>query len=52
MERRAGRGFEKALKGLAARHGTPLMAISRSVLRAQVARFRRALPRVEPFYAV
>ena len=28
------------------------MAISRSALRAQIGRFRRALPRVEPFYAI
>ena len=28
------------------------MAISRSALRAQLGRFRRALPRVEPFYAI
>jgi ornithine decarboxylase len=40
------------LGNLVRRHGTPLMAISRSALRAQIGRFRRALPRVEPFYAI
>ncbi|MCX6339598.1 MAG: type III PLP-dependent enzyme [Candidatus Aureabacteria bacterium] len=40
------------LRNLARRHGTPLMAIRRSALRAQIGRFRRALPRVEPFYAI
>jgi ornithine decarboxylase len=34
------------------KHGTPLMLISRSVLRRQLERFRRVLPRVEPFFAV
>ncbi|MCX6356379.1 MAG: hypothetical protein NT045_00610 [Candidatus Aureabacteria bacterium] len=40
------------LRGLVQRHGTPLVAISRSAIRMQLNRFRRALPRVEPFYAV
>lgn len=40
------------LKGLADKHGTPLLAISRAVLRGQLDRFRRALPRVEPFFAI
>ncbi len=39
-------------KTLAARHGTPLLAVSRAALQAQLRRFRRALPRVKPFYAV
>jgi ornithine decarboxylase len=43
---------ERRLRALARQHGTPLLAISRSALRAQVRRFRSALPRVEPFYAV
>ena len=43
---------ERRLKALARRHGTPLFAVARSVLKAQLQRFRRALPRVEPFYAV
>jgi len=42
----------RRLKELARRHGTPLMVISRSVLRSGLDRFRQALPRVEPFYAV
>ena len=43
---------ERRLRDLACKHGTPLMAISRSVLRDQLERFRRALPRVEPFFAI
>ena len=43
---------ERWLKDLARKHGTPLMVISRSVLRDQLDRFRRALPRVEPFFAI
>jgi len=43
---------ERRLRALVKRHGTPLLAISRSALRAQLARFRAALPRVDPFYAV
>ena len=43
---------QRRLRDLARRHGTPLMVISRAALRNQLARFRRALPRVEPFFAV
>ena len=43
---------KRRLKESARKHGTPLMLISRSVLRAQLDRFRRALPRVEPFFAI
>jgi len=32
--------------------GSPLVLISRSALKAQVARFRKALPRVTPYYAI
>jgi ornithine decarboxylase len=45
-------GHQRRLKELARKHGTPLMLISRAALRAQLDRFRRALPRVEPFFAV
>lgn len=41
-----------ALPGLAKKHGTPLFIISRTLLLAQLNRFRKLLPRVEPFYAV
>ncbi len=44
--------FQKRIKGLARRHGTPLLAVSRSALLEQLARFRQALPRVDPYYAV
>ncbi len=37
---------------LAKKHGTPLFIISRTLLLAQLAKFRNLLPRVEPFYAV
>ncbi len=50
--RRAVDKNERRLKSLARRHGTPLAAISRSALLRQLDRFRSALPRVEPFYAV
>lgn len=40
------------LPALARKHGTPLFIISRTLLSAQIARFRKLLPRVEPFYAV
>jgi ornithine decarboxylase len=43
---------ERRLRDLARKYGTPLMVISRSALRGQMNRFRRALPRVEPFYAI
>ncbi len=43
---------ERRLRDLARKHGTPLMLISRSVLRSQLQRFRQALPRVEPFFAI
>ncbi len=43
---------ERRLRELARKHGTPLMLISRSVLRDQLQRFRDALPRVEPFFAI
>ena len=52
MSTRSADNNGQRLRNLARRHGTPLMAISRSALRAQIGRFRRALPRVEPFYAI
>jgi len=33
-------------------HGSPLLVVSRAALKAQLARFRRALPRVQPYYAI
>lgn len=44
--------LRKSFPKLAKKHGTPLFVISRTLLLAQVARFRKLLPRVEPFYAV
>jgi len=44
--------IDRRLRDLVRRHGTPMLAISRAVLRAQLERFRKALPRVEPFYAM
>lgn len=43
---------QRRLKELARKHGTPLLLVSRASLRAQLERFRQALPRVEPFFAV
>lgn len=45
-------GKQRRINELAKRHGTPLMLISRSALRAQLDAFRRAMPRVEPFFAI
>ncbi len=45
-------GNKRRLKELARKHGTPLMLVSRSALRGQLERFRSALPRVEPFFAI
>ncbi len=46
------RQLESSLPRLAKKHGTPLFIISRTLLLEQVARFRKLLPRVEPYYAV
>ncbi len=46
------RELEKSLPKLARKHGTPLFIISKTLLLEQVARFRKLLPRVEPYYAV
>ena len=43
---------QRQVQSLVRRHGTPVMAISRDALKRQVTRFREALPRVEPFYAI
>src|SRR5512143_2747878 len=44
--------FRQSLPKLAKKHGTPLFIVSRTLLLEQVRRFRKLLPRVEPFYAV
>lgn len=53
---RAGRaywhGLKESLPKLARKHGTPLFIVSRTLLLEQLVRFRKLLPRVEPFYAV
>jgi ornithine decarboxylase len=46
------KAYQKQIKALASKHGTPLLAVSRAALQSQFARFRKALPRVEPYYAV
>jgi len=46
------RKLTASLPGLARKHGTPLFIVSKTLLREQVARFRRLLPRVKPYYAV
>ena len=40
------------LKRLAREHGTPLFVIDHDELRRNLVRFRRALPKVQPYYAV
>lgn len=42
----------RRLRDLVRRHGSPLAVVSKALLRRQVERFRCALPRVEPFFAV
>jgi ornithine decarboxylase len=44
--------LRKTFPRLARKHGTPLFVVSRTLLLEQVARFRKLLPRVEPFYAM
>jgi ornithine decarboxylase len=46
------RELRRTFPKLAKKHGTPLFIVSRTLLLEQVARFRKLLPRVEPFYAV
>jgi ornithine decarboxylase len=46
------RELKRSLPRLAKKHGTPLFIISKTLLLEQVKRFRKLLPRVEPFYAV
>jgi len=46
------REVRKSFPKLTKKFGTPLFVVSRTLLLQQVARFRRLLPRVEPFYAV
>jgi ornithine decarboxylase len=42
----------KTIPAITRRHGTPLFIISKTLLREQVARFRKMMPRVEPYYAM
>ncbi|MEO0067791.1 MAG: type III PLP-dependent enzyme [candidate division WOR-3 bacterium] len=44
--------LKESFPRLARKYGTPLFILSRTLLLAQLARFRKLLPRVEPFYAV
>lgn len=46
------KNHDKFLNSLAKRHGTPLFIISKSKIKEEVKRFRRALPRITPFYSV
>lgn len=52
MAKKAITAKERALHRLVKEHGTPVCAISRSALKKQVDRFRKELPRVQPFYAI
>lgn len=47
-----GKYFERSVANLVKKHGTPLLVISKRLLVEQVEKFRRLLPRVEPYYAV
>lgn len=44
--------LEKLIRRSSKKHGTPLMLLSRGVLKKQFERFRRQLPNVTPFYAI
>jgi ornithine decarboxylase len=52
MARLSTSAMERRLHSLVRKHETPFVAVSRGGLMAQLARFRRALPGVDPFYAV
>jgi len=43
---------ERELERLAAEHGTPLFVVDHEAIRANLAEFRRLLPRVQPYFAV
>jgi len=49
--RKAPKGAQR-IRRLARSEGTPLVLVSRAALRSQLRRFRRALPRVVPYYAI
>src|SRR5512134_2102295 len=42
----------RQLQSLAKKHGTPLVVIDHDVIRANYARFKRHLPKVQAYYAV
>ncbi len=48
----SGNGTEQTIRRLVKKHRSPLMLISREVLKSQYERFRRCLPNVIPFYAI
>ncbi|MCG3180904.1 MAG: Lysine/ornithine decarboxylase [Phycisphaerae bacterium] len=43
---------QRLLQSMARRHGTPLFVVDHKVLRANYARFKKYLPRVQAYYAV
>jgi len=49
--RKAPKGTRR-IQRLARSEGTPLVLVSRAALRSQLRRFRKALPRVVPYYAI
>ena len=52
VKRHEGAIGKQRIRELARREGTPLVLLSRAALRSQLQRFRRALPRVTPYYAI
>jgi len=42
----------KRIRALVKLHGTPLMVIDQRILKAEYQRFKRLLPRVDPYYAI
>ena len=52
MARRKAPKGTRRIQRLARSEGTPLVLVSRAALRSQLRRFRKALPRVVPYYAI
>ena len=52
LAKRSDNQVQRRIRSVVRQHGSPVLAVSQSVLKAQLARFRKALPRVQPFYAI
>ena len=52
MAKHTDNGQQRRVRQIVRAHGSPVLAVSRAALKAQLARFRRHLPRVQPYYAI